>query len=175
MHIRLVPYLSNTEKNTGSIQKKTGSRKNGRNKPCPVSVPFPYFSVNTETVGSNVENGTGRDRIFFGPFSTLSPREQVDLDDIDEDEVPTTAMRIMAIGDVRPQEQLEQDQPSSSTMVHPPTHDDDQVLQDEGKDQGGAQEVQVMDEEAPQAPPTQVRATIQRNHPVDQILGDISK
>jgi hypothetical protein len=32
-----------------------------------------------------------------------------------------------------------------------------------------------MEEEAPQAPPTLVRATIQRNHPVDQILGDISK
>jgi hypothetical protein len=32
-----------------------------------------------------------------------------------------------------------------------------------------------MEEEAPQAPPTQVRATIQRHHPVDQILGDISK
>jgi hypothetical protein len=32
-----------------------------------------------------------------------------------------------------------------------------------------------MEEEAPLAPPTQVRATIQRNHPVDQILGDISK
>jgi hypothetical protein len=48
-----------------------------------------------------------------------SPREQVDLDDVDEDEVPTTAIRTMAIGDVRPQEQKEQDQPSSSTMVHP--------------------------------------------------------
>jgi hypothetical protein len=32
-----------------------------------------------------------------------------------------------------------------------------------------------MEEEAQPAPPTQVRATIQRNHPVDQILGDISK
>ena len=31
-----------------------------------------------------------------------------------------------------------------------------------------------MEEEAPRAPPTQVRATIQRHHPVDQILGDIS-
>jgi hypothetical protein len=31
-----------------------------------------------------------------------SPREQVDLDDIDDDEVPTAAMRTMAIGDVRP-------------------------------------------------------------------------
>jgi hypothetical protein len=32
-----------------------------------------------------------------------------------------------------------------------------------------------MEEEAQHVPPTQVRATIQRNHPVDQILGDISK
>jgi hypothetical protein len=52
-----------------------------------------------------------------------SPREQVDLDDIDEEEVPTAAMRIMVIIDVRPQELQEQDQPSSSTMVHPPTQD----------------------------------------------------
>jgi hypothetical protein len=52
-----------------------------------------------------------------------SPREQGDLDDIDEDEVPMAAMRMMAIGDVRPQELQEQDQPSSSIMVHPPTQD----------------------------------------------------
>jgi hypothetical protein len=32
-----------------------------------------------------------------------------------------------------------------------------------------------MEEEAPQAPPTQVRATIQLHHSIDQILGDISK
>jgi hypothetical protein len=32
-----------------------------------------------------------------------------------------------------------------------------------------------MEEEAPRVHPTQVRATIQRNHDVDQILGDISK
>jgi hypothetical protein len=33
-----------------------------------------------------------------------SPREQADLDDVDEDEVLMAAMRTMAIGDVRPQE-----------------------------------------------------------------------
>jgi hypothetical protein len=32
-----------------------------------------------------------------------------------------------------------------------------------------------MEEDAPRDPPTQVRVTIQRHHPVDQILGDISK
>jgi hypothetical protein len=60
-------------------------------------------------------------------------------------------------------------------MVHPPTQDNEQVPQEKGQDQGGAQEEHVMEEEASWAPPTQVRATIQRNHPVDQILGDISK
>jgi hypothetical protein len=76
---------------------------------------------------------------------------------------------------VRPQEQKEQDQPSSSTMVHPPTQDDEQIHQEEACDQGGAQDDHVMEDEAQPAPPTQVRATIQRNHPIDQILGDISK
>jgi hypothetical protein len=78
-----------------------------------------------------------------------SPREQVDLDDIDEDEVSTAAMRTMAIGDVRPLELQEQDQPSSSTLMHPPTQDDVHVPQEEGHDQGEAQEEQVMEEEAP--------------------------
>jgi hypothetical protein len=104
-----------------------------------------------------------------------SLREHVDLDDVDEDEVPTAAMRTMAIGDVRPQELQEQDQPSCSTVVQPPIQDDEQVPQEEGQDQGGAHEEQDKEEEASRAPPTQVRTTIQRNHPVDQILGDISK
>jgi hypothetical protein len=43
----------------------------------------------------------------------------VELDDVDEDDVPTDAIRTMAIGNVRPQEHKEQDQPSSSTTVHP--------------------------------------------------------
>jgi hypothetical protein len=54
-----------------------------------------------------------------------SPREQVDLDDIDENEVLTAAMRIMVIGSLRPQEQQVQDQPSSSTMVQPPTQNEE--------------------------------------------------
>jgi hypothetical protein len=41
-------------------------------------------------------------------------------------------------------------------MVHPPAQDNVEVPQDEGQDQGGAQEEQIMEEEAPRAPPTQV-------------------
>jgi hypothetical protein len=95
--------------------------------------------------------------------------------DVDDDEVPTAAIRIMAISDVRPHEQQDQDQPTSSTLVHPPTQDEEHVPQDKGMDQGGAHGEQDKEEETQQAPPTQVRATIQRYHPVDQILGDISK
>jgi hypothetical protein len=54
-----------------------------------------------------------------------SPREQVDLDDIDEYEVLMAAIRTMAVGDVRPQEQQEHDQTSSSTMVQPLTQDEE--------------------------------------------------
>jgi hypothetical protein len=46
-----------------------------------------------------------------------SQREQVYLDDIDEHEVLTVAIRTMAIGDMRPREQQVQDQPSSSIMM----------------------------------------------------------
>jgi hypothetical protein len=59
--------------------------------------------------------------------------------------------------------------------VHPSTQDEEQVPQDECMDQGGAHGEHDKEEEAQQAPPTQVQATIQRNHPVDQILGDINK
>jgi hypothetical protein len=59
--------------------------------------------------------------------------------------------------------------------VQPPTQDEEQVAQDEGLDQGGAHEEHDKEEDVSQVPPTQVRSTIQRNHPVDQILGDISK
>jgi hypothetical protein len=60
-------------------------------------------------------------------------------------------------------------------MVQPPTQDEEYVPQEEGMDKGGTQEEKDEEEEVPHAPPTQVRATIQRNDPVDQIVGDISK
>jgi hypothetical protein len=89
--------------------------------------------------------------VVFGETNGSS-REQVDLDDVDEDDVPTDAIRTMAIGDVQQQEHQEQDQPSSSTRVHLPTQDEEQAPQEEACDQGGAQEEQSVEEEAPLAP-----------------------
>jgi hypothetical protein len=59
--------------------------------------------------------------------------------------------------------------------VQPPTQDEEQIPKDDGTNQGGAHEEKDKEEEVQNAPPTQVRATIQRNHPMDQILRDISK
>jgi hypothetical protein len=59
-------------------------------------------------------------------------------------------------------------------MVQPPTQEE-QVHQEEGMNQGGAQQEKDKEEEVPHASPTQVWATLQRNHLVDQILGDINK
>ena len=76
-----------------------------------------------------------------------SPREQVDLDYIDEDEVPTATMKIMAIGDVRPQEHQEQDQPTPSTLMQPPTQNEEHVPQYDDMGQGGAHEQEDKEEE----------------------------
>jgi hypothetical protein len=103
-----------------------------------------------------------------------SPREQLDLDDIDENKVPTAAMRTMAISDVRPQEQQVQDKPSSSMIAQPPCQYEEHVPQDDGMCQGGPHEQEEKDEEVPHAPPTLVHTNIQKDHLVDQILGDIS-
>jgi hypothetical protein len=81
------------------------------------------------------------DVVFDETNGSLS--EQVDLDDVDEDEVPMTAMRTMVIRDMRPQEQQDKDQPSSSTLVHPSTQDEEQVPQDEGIDQGDHMENRI--------------------------------
>jgi hypothetical protein len=99
--------------------------------------------------------------------------EQVDLDELDDEEASCIALRNMSIGDVCPQEPEEpsqaQDQPSSSI----------QASQEEGIDQGGDevdQEKEDEEEIQDQRPPhPRVHQAIQRDHPINSILGDIQK
>jgi hypothetical protein len=101
----------------------------------------------------------------------------------------------MSIGDVCPKESEEppqaQDQPSSSNQASPPTQDKDQAQVDENKDQedeppqeedndqGGNEENenneydQEIQGQRPQHP--RFHQAIQRDHPVNSILGDIHK
>jgi hypothetical protein len=97
----------------------------------------------------------------------------------------------MSIGDVCPKESEEspnaQDQPSSSTQASPPTQNEDETQvdeiedqaneppQDDGNDQGGDANDQYKEDEEQRPPHPRVHQEIQRDHPVDTILGDIHK
>jgi hypothetical protein len=108
--------------------------------------------------------------------------EQIDLDELDDEEAPCVALRNMSIGDVCPKESEEptqaQDQPSSSNQASPPTQDEDQAQDNEDEDQEDEppQEEIKIKGEPPQRPPhPRVHQAIQRDHPVNSILGDIHK
>jgi hypothetical protein len=117
--------------------------------------------------------------------------EQVDLDELDDEEALCIALRNMSIGDVCPKESEEpphaQDQPSSSIQASPPTQDEDQAQDDENGDQeeppqeedndqgGDANDQDKEDDEGTRSPQPRVHQAIQRDHPVNTILGDIQK
>jgi hypothetical protein len=117
--------------------------------------------------------------------------EQVDLDELDDEEALCVALRNMFIGDVRPKEFEEppqaQDQPSSSMQASPPTQDEDQAQNDDDEDQeeppqeedndqgGDANDQDKEYDEGPRPPHPRVHQAIQRDHPVNTILGDIHK
>jgi hypothetical protein len=121
--------------------------------------------------------------------------EQNDLDELDDEEAPCVALRNMSIGDVCPKESKEppqaQDQPLSSNQASPPTQDEDQAQdneeddqedeppQEESNDQGGDDHDKDKEDDQEvqgQRPPhPRVHQAIQRDHPVNSILGDIHK
>jgi hypothetical protein len=117
--------------------------------------------------------------------------EQVDLDELDDEEALCIALRNMFIWNVCPMESEEpphaQDQPSSSMQASPPTQDEDQAQYDENEDQeeppqeedndqgGDASDQDKEDDEGPRPPHPRVHQAIQRDHPVNTILGDIQK
>jgi hypothetical protein len=117
--------------------------------------------------------------------------EQVDLDELDDEEAPCVALRNMSIGDVCPKESeeptQEQDQPSSSMQASPPTQDEDQAQDDENEDQeeppqeedndqgGDTNDQDKEDDQGLRPPHPRVHQAIQRDHPMNSILGDIHK
>jgi hypothetical protein len=108
-----------------------------------------------------------------------SQGEQVGLDELDDEEAPSAALRNMLIGDVRPQESSNDQGQQSSNKASPSTQDDDR--QEDGNDQGGGVEQNEeekddeQEESRNQVPHPRVHQSVQRDHPVDNILGDIAK
>jgi hypothetical protein len=116
--------------------------------------------------------------------------EQVDLDELDDEEALCIMLRNMSIRDVCPKESEEppqaQDQLSSSMQASPPTQDEEHVQDDEDQedeppqeednDQGGDEDKEDDQEVQGQIPPhPRVHQAIQRDHPVNSILGAIHK
>jgi hypothetical protein len=123
---------------------------------------------------------------------TNGSQEQVELDELDDEEALCVALRNMSIGDVCPKESEEppqaQDQPSSSNQASSPTQAEDQAQdndeedqedeppQEEDNDQGGDEVDQdKKDDQDQRLSHPRVHQAIQRDHPVNSILGDIHK
>jgi hypothetical protein len=112
-----------------------------------------------------------------------SQKEQVDLDLVDDEEAPCDALQRMTIGDIRPQDLSNQPQETFLNDTTPPAQSFDQDNheeyvepndqgQEESNDQGGDED----DGDKEEAPPhPRVHQNIQRDHLVDNILGDIEK
>jgi hypothetical protein len=158
-----------------------------------------YVGANTRVQGYRVFKKSTRlvevscDIVFDETNS--SKVEQVDLDELDDEEALCVALRNMSIGDVCPKESEEptqaQDQPSSSMQASPPTQDEDEAHEEENEDQdneppqeedfdlGGDEDDQYKEDDQEirdQRPPhPRVHQAIQRDHPVNSILGDIHK
>jgi hypothetical protein len=121
--------------------------------------------------------------------------EQVDINELDNEEAPCVTLWNMSIGDVCPKKSEEppqtQDQPSSSMQASRPTQDEDQDQeyededqgdeppQEEDIDQGGDEDNKDKKDDQEirnqRLPHSRVHQAIQRDHPVNSILGDIHK
>jgi hypothetical protein len=115
--------------------------------------------------------------------SNGSQVEQYDLDIVDDEQAPYEALKKMAIGDVRSQDPSESNTPNDTT---PPTQDHEQDQEDdqdedqahnqeESIDQGGDKDDGDHQGFRTKPPHPRVHQTIQSDHPVDNILGDIKK
>jgi hypothetical protein len=121
--------------------------------------------------------------------------EQLDLDKLDDEEAPCVALRNMSIEDVCPKETEEppqtQGQPSSSIQASPPTQDEEMAQEEEDEDQddgpphekdidqGGDEDDEDKEDyheiQDQRLPHPRVHQAIQRDHPVNSIIGDIHK
>jgi hypothetical protein len=119
--------------------------------------------------------------------------EQVDLDELDDEEAPCVVLRNMSIRDVCSKESegppQVQDQPSSSIQASPPTQDEDKAQEEEDEDQdddppleedidqGGDEDDQDKEDDQEildqRLSHPRVHQAIQRDLPINSILGDI--
>jgi hypothetical protein len=112
-----------------------------------------------------------------------SQNEQVDLDLVDDEEASCDALQRMKIGDVRPQDPSNQPQETSPNDTTTPAqgldqdnHEEYVEPNDQGQEESNNQGREEYDRDKGESPPhPRVRQNIQRDHSIDNILGDIEK
>jgi hypothetical protein len=112
-----------------------------------------------------------------------SQKEQVDLDLVDDEEAPGDSLQRMTIGDLRPQDLSNQPQDTSPNDTTPPiqgldqdNHEEDVEANDQGQEESNDQGGDEDDVDKREVPPhPRVHQNVQRDHPVDNILGDVEK
>jgi hypothetical protein len=112
-----------------------------------------------------------------------SQKEQVDLDLVDDEEASCGALQRMVIGDVKPQDpsnQAQKTSPNDTTTTAQGLDQDNYEeyveLNDQGQNESNDQGGDEDDVDKGEAPPhLRVCQNIQRDHPVNNILGDIKK
>jgi hypothetical protein len=112
-----------------------------------------------------------------------SQKEQVDLDLIDDEEAPCDALQRMVIGDISQQDLSNQAQETFPNDTTPPAqgldqdnHEEDVEPNDQGQEESNDQGGDKDDGDKGEAPPhLRVLQNVQRDHQVDNILGDIKK
>jgi TATA-binding protein-associated factor Taf7 len=112
-----------------------------------------------------------------------SQKEQVDVDLVDDKEATCDALQRMVIGDVRPQDPSNQHQktfPNDTTPLaqglDQDNHEEDVEPNDQGQEESNDQGGDEDGGDKGEAPPhPRVCQNIQRDHLIDNILGDIEK
>ena len=100
--------------------------------------------------------------------------EQVDPHVLGQEEDPSIAIQRMAIGEVRPKEPTVAPTPSTPSLrVEPPSTVHDQDMSNSFLDQEDEEEQE--DASQPQVSHPRVHQSVQRDHPTDNILGDINR
>jgi hypothetical protein len=110
-------------------------------------------------------------------------KKQVDLDLVDDVEALYDALQRMTIGDVRSQDPNDQSQEHSPNDTTPPTqeldqdeHEEEDEHQDQVQEESNDQGEDKDDGDNRDAPPhPRVCHNVQRDHPIDNIFGDIEK
>jgi hypothetical protein len=112
-----------------------------------------------------------------------SQNEQVDLDLVDDEKASCDALQRMEIGDVRPQDPSNQPQETFPNDTTTPAQGLDQdnhekyvESNDQGQEESNNQGRYEYDRDIGESPPhPRVHQNIQRDHSIDNILGDIEK